>query len=122
MFVANENHSLWTGVAEVNPQPDSTKIATLFAGHINCLYFHEPIEKPQWKGDLIYHWGEFARQNELAKVIVQKAKYVYMDVDTMLSLRPDQHMKPPFDCLHYAIPGPLDIVFHLFYNILLLLQ
>lgn len=57
----------------------------------------------------------------MAKEIIERARFIFLDVDTMLSLRPDGHMGPPRDCLHYSIPGPLDVVFHLFYNTILLL-
>jgi hypothetical protein len=36
-------------------------------GHKGCLDLHGPLKVAQEKGDLPYHWGEFARQNEMAK-------------------------------------------------------
>lgn len=97
----------------------------LIAGHADCMSLPHPIKKAQEKDNLPYGWGNFARQNELAKQIIRQAHFIYMDIDTMLTLRPDGHLGPrpgvPQDCLHYSIPGPLDVVFYLFYNTLLLL-
>lgn len=94
-------------------------------GHINCSTYHGPISQRQeikldgdnWK----WHWHEFLRQNGIAKKIVEDAGYVYMDVDAMLSKRPDGHINQK-DCLHYCLPGPMDSVIELFYNVLLLLR
>jgi hypothetical protein len=78
-------------------------------GHKGCLDLHGPLKVAQ----------------EKAKRIVHRAHFVFLDVDSMLSLRPDGHLGPRpgvlSDCLHYSIPGPLDVVFYLFYNTLLLL-
>lgn len=95
-------------------------------GHINCTSYNGPISERQElqanHGDhLKWHWHEFLRQNGIAKKIVEDAGYVYMDVDAMLSKRPDGHINEK-DCLHYCLPGPLDSVVELFYNVLSLLR
>eukprot|EP01018_Ginkgo_biloba_P011967 Gb_31174 [translate_table: standard] len=92
-------------------------------GHVNCSTYRAPIsQRQQLKGENDqWHWGEFQRQNDLAKKIVEAAEYVYMDVDAMLSIRPDGHTNEN-DCLHYCLPGPLDAVIESFYNILKLLR
>lgn len=94
-------------------------------GHVNCTSYHGPISERQHiklDGDHSkWHWHEFLRQNGLAKRIVEDAGYVYMDVDAMLSKRPDGHINEK-DCLHYCLPGPLDSVVDLFYNVLALLR
>lgn len=92
------------------------------AGHVNCADYKVPIKEPQREEDLpaSWHWGDFRAQNLLSKKIVEAAGYIYMDVYSMLSLRPDGHLGPG-DCLHYCLPGPLDVVVHLLYNVFLLL-
>lgn len=89
-------------------------------GHVNCTSYSKPLKQRQPPAELPHHWGNFQAQNEMAKRIVERAGYVYMDVDSMLSLRPDGHHTAN-DCLHYCIPGPLDVVVQLFYNILTLI-
>ncbi|KAH9321701.1 hypothetical protein KI387_016340, partial [Taxus chinensis] len=88
-------------------------------GHVNCTSYSRPISHRQVmkKGEDKFHWSEFRRQNALAKKIVEEYEYIYMDVDGMLSRRPDGHINHK-DCLHYCIPGPLDSLVELFYNIL----
>ncbi|KAG6556339.1 hypothetical protein Mapa_002282 [Marchantia paleacea] len=90
-------------------------------GHANCSLHHEPLSERQ-HSDLPdgYHWEDFYRQNKIAAKIVKKFQYIYMDVDTMLSLRPEGHITDT-DCLHYCLPGPLDLAVQYLYNILLLL-
>lgn len=89
------------------------------AGHVNCTSYRGPIAHRQRirAEEDKFHWSEFERQNALAKKIVEEYDYIYMDVDEMLSKRPDGHINEK-DCLHYCIPGPLDSVIQLFYNIL----
>jgi hypothetical protein len=81
------------------------------------MSFNAPIQERQTDANMPYHWADFHAQNLLAKAIVERAGYIYMNVDNMLSLRPDGHVAA-FDCLHYCLPGPLDSVINLFYNIL----
>ncbi|XP_024401904.1 uncharacterized protein [Physcomitrium patens] len=57
-----------------------------FPGHKGCVDLHKPLKQPQDKSSLPYHWGEFARQNELAKRTVHRAHFIFLDPDTMLSL------------------------------------
>ncbi|KAG0564936.1 hypothetical protein KC19_8G151100 [Ceratodon purpureus] len=96
-----------------------------YPGHKSCLDHHGPLKVAQEKSDSPDHWGGFQRQNEMGRRIIHKAHFVFLDVDTMLSLRPDGHLGPSpgvvQECLHYFIPGPLDVIVYLFYNTLLLL-
>lgn len=106
------------------PHPDLFVIFRNTApGHVNCTSYHGPIsERQEIKVDgehLKWHWHEFFRQNSLAKKIVEDSGYIYIDVDAMLSKRPDGHINKK-DCLYYCLPGPLDLVVELFYNVLLL--
>ncbi|BBN11861.1 hypothetical protein MPTK1_5g15360 [Marchantia polymorpha subsp. ruderalis] len=94
-------------------------------GHANCTNTTAvpPLAQRQefgWDGVKwpdFYSWGLFARQNVLARKIVEEFEYIYMDVDTMLALRADGHPHPQ-DCLHYCLPGPSDIGVQLLYNML----
>ncbi len=88
----------------------------LTSGHSDCMSFNAPIQERQTDANIPFHWADFHAQNLLAKAIVERAGYIYMTVDSMLSLRPDGHVAAS-DCLHYCLPGPLDSVINLFYNI-----
>ncbi|CAI5510874.1 unnamed protein product [Closterium sp. Naga37s-1] len=77
-------------------------------GHAHCENITAPLKEPQDPSSLPFHWGEFGRQNKLARQMVEAVGGVFMDVDPMTSLRGDGHMSPPNDCLHYCLPGPLD--------------
>ena len=35
-------------------------------------------------------------------------RFVFLDVDEMTRTRPDGHLGPPGDCLHYCLPGVID--------------
>lgn len=93
-------------------------------GHANCTRYTKPLKWRQKPEDLPFHWGDFTRQNELARKVVEEVGGVHMDVDKMTALRPDGHQGwipeiKAFDCLHYCIPGPIDTWAQLLYNILL---
>ncbi|CAI5947147.1 unnamed protein product [Closterium sp. NIES-65] len=88
-------------------------------GHAHCENITAPLKEPQDPASLPFHWGEFGRQNKLARQMVEAVGGVFMDVDPMTSLRGDGHMMPPSDCLHYCLPGPLDVWTQLLYNMLL---
>ncbi|CAI5479421.1 unnamed protein product [Closterium sp. Yama58-4] len=88
-------------------------------GHAHCENITAPLKEPQDPASLPFHWGEFGRQNKLAKQMVEAVGGVFMDVDPMTRLRGDGHMLPPNDCLHYCLPGPLDVWTQLLYNMLL---
>ncbi|KAL2630612.1 hypothetical protein R1flu_015298 [Riccia fluitans] len=91
-------------------------------GHVRCQTYNKPLQKRQddWSLPRDYYWADFYRQNQLSEQIVKEFQYIYMDVDTMLSLRPEGHISRS-DCLHYCLPGPLDLSIQYLYNILLLL-
>ncbi|CAI7881564.1 unnamed protein product [Closterium sp. NIES-54] len=92
-------------------------------GHANCTQYWEPISKRQEPETLPYNWGDFVRQNEMAREIVEAAGAVYLDVDTMTALRADGHVgknrRYKVDCLHYCLPGPIDLWTKMLYNVLL---
>ncbi|GJP35596.1 hypothetical protein CLOM_g20094 [Closterium sp. NIES-68] len=92
-------------------------------GHVNCTQYWEPIPRRQSPEELPYNWGDFKRQNEMAREIVEAAGAVYLDVDAMTSLRPDGHLgknrRYKVDCLHYCLPGPIDLWTRMLYNVLL---
>ena len=60
-----------------------------------------------------YHWSEFAAQNLLARKIAAKYRVAYLDVASATELRPDSHLSAQ-DCLHFCIPGPIDMWVELF--------
>eukprot|EP00271_Cylindrocystis_brebissonii_P005275 TRINITY_DN17235_c0_g1_i1.p1 TRINITY_DN17235_c0_g1~~TRINITY_DN17235_c0_g1_i1.p1 ORF type:complete len:830 (-),score=50.50 TRINITY_DN17235_c0_g1_i1:449-2938(-) len=89
-------------------------------GHLNCTAYDRPLDRPQNKSDLPFHWGDFARQNEIAKRLVKEVGGVYVDVATMSELRADAHFGTNYakktDCLHFCQPGVLDTWVQLIYN------
>ena len=91
-------------------------------GHVYCNNYSEPIAEPQDPDSLPHHWGEFARQNKILREEAEAVGAVFMDVNPMTVLRPDGHLGPPIDCLHYCIPGPLDVWAQLLLNWILKLS
>eukprot|EP00252_Welwitschia_mirabilis_P003373 TRINITY_DN13451_c0_g1_i1.p1 TRINITY_DN13451_c0_g1~~TRINITY_DN13451_c0_g1_i1.p1 ORF type:complete len:295 (-),score=8.97 TRINITY_DN13451_c0_g1_i1:199-1083(-) len=89
-------------------------------GHKNCMSFEGPIADRQRLQEDKYHWSEFKRQNALARKAVEEAAYVYVNADAVLNRRADGHINEK-DCLHYCIPGPLDSLVELLFNVLSLL-
>ncbi|KAF3791772.1 hypothetical protein EJ110_NYTH13389 [Nymphaea thermarum] len=86
-------------------------------GHLNCMKHNGPLEKRQNLSSAdVYNWGDFQRQNHLVKGLVEKFGFIFVDAYAMLSLRADGHVHEN-DCLHYCVPGPLDSVVELLYNI-----
>ncbi|CAI5512751.1 unnamed protein product [Closterium sp. Naga37s-1] len=80
-------------------------------GHANCKHHSKPLRYRQDAAQLPHHWGDFGRQNELARRVVERHGGVYWDVDTATGLRPDGHVMLKdgrADCLHYCLPGPAD--------------
>lgn len=77
-------------------------------GHAHCARLHKPLSKRQNPAKLPFHWGDFAAQNNVARRLVKQVGGVWLDVDPMTALRPDGHLSPPKDCLHYCLPGPPD--------------
>ncbi|KAH8554133.1 hypothetical protein BGW37DRAFT_483575 [Umbelopsis sp. PMI_123] len=92
-------------------------------GHPDCDSAAGPLDAKLTESelqDLPYHWGDFKRQNLIAKEIVQAAGGVFIDVAQMTDLRPDGHIGGQ-DCMRYCIPGPLDAWVDILYNVFLLL-
>lgn len=89
-------------------------------GHPDCATHKGPLHQPPKVVSNVWNWANFPRQNQLAKSFVQGNGFIYLDVDAMLSLRPDGHLNA-HDCLHYCIPGPLDVVVELFFNLMRIL-
>ncbi|KAI8583605.1 hypothetical protein K450DRAFT_277180 [Umbelopsis ramanniana AG] len=92
-------------------------------GHPDCDSATAPLEVRPTESelqDLPYHWGDYKRQNLIAKEIVQAAGGVFIDVAQMTDLRPDGHIGGQ-DCMRYCIPGPLDAWADILYNVFLLL-
>lgn len=92
-------------------------------GHPGCNSATAPLTAKLTESelqDLPYRWGDFKRQNHIAKEIVQAAGGVFIDVAQMTDLRADGHIGGQ-DCMRYCIPGPLDAWADILYNVFLLL-
>lgn len=90
-------------------------------GHPFCDDATGPLEQPltddQLK-QLPFGWSEIARRNEIARVIVEAAGGLFLDLAKLTDLRPDGHIGGN-DCLRYCIPGPLDSWAQVLYQVFL---
>ena len=99
-------------------------------GHVNCTTIFEPLKEPQQidKNDPkdTFKWSEFLGYDELN---VNNAKELGMKIIDMSPLyyRADAHpsvsklllhKKTEHDCLHYCIPGPLNLFAVILMNML----
>ena len=94
-------------------------------GHAFCATESKmpPLAKPRTENRTMYqrragdtnpyHWSEFVVQNLLAQEIAARYRVTYLDVASATELRPDSHLSAQ-DCLHYCIPGPIDMWVELF--------
>ncbi|CAI7776094.1 unnamed protein product [Closterium sp. NIES-53] len=91
-------------------------------GHTDCTNATGPIKQRQDLESLPFSWGNFKRQNELLRGVVEEMGAVFMDIEPMTALRPDGHrgriMEQKTDCLHYCSPGPEDAWSEFLYNII----
>jgi hypothetical protein len=89
---------------------------TMSPGHPNCDKATSPVhEMPVLAHDKRwYQWDLFAEFDRAAKLFAAEIAMPVMDVSP-LYYRPDAHVgfhtgfKEPLDCLHYCMPGPLDL-------------
>jgi hypothetical protein len=88
-------------------------------GHVECDKYETPGEASH-TGEMPYHWGDFHRQNMLAKAVIEGQGMVYLDVAALTRLRRDQHRgwapTNAGDCLHYCAPGPVDYWLQMFHT------
>jgi len=87
-------------------------------GHVTCDSFKEPqthytLAKPEMDN---YCWNLHPTFDELSRNYSTIMNYEVIDMSP-LYFRADAH--PGFDCLHYCVPGPLDLFSILFLNKLL---
>ncbi|CAI5482746.1 unnamed protein product [Closterium sp. Yama58-4] len=91
-------------------------------GHMGCTNATGPIKQRQDPKTLPFGWGQFKRQNELLRGVVEEMGAVFMDIEPMTALRPDGHRgritEQKTDCLHYCSPGPEDAWSEFLYNII----
>ncbi|KAF9170995.1 hypothetical protein BGX21_009461 [Mortierella sp. AD011] len=64
--------------------------------------------------------ADIARQNKMAKVIVEAAGGIFLDTEEMFAKRPDGRMGDG-DCTRFCAPGPIDAYADLIYNTLRIL-
>jgi hypothetical protein len=98
------------------------------AGHAKCwLKRNHPPLDPQHppRAPAIYNWYELRRQDLAVRALVANDTRwsnhaFYMDVTPATAARPDSHKTNKHDCLHYCVPGPIDMWADLFANMVLL--
>ncbi|KAI8340623.1 hypothetical protein BC941DRAFT_417723 [Chlamydoabsidia padenii] len=89
-------------------------------GHPHCDDADGPLTKPLKDGErkrLPFGWAELERRNAIARVIVEEAGGVFVDLAALSDTRPDGHVGG-HDCLRYCIPGPLDTWMDILYQVL----
>lgn len=80
-------------------------------GHLNCHNVERPLPSPPNATELEslpYHWGEIHRHNLIAKEIVEAAGGIFLDLESVMITRADDHIGDQ-DCLRWCIPGPADV-------------
>lgn len=70
---------------------------------------------------LPYGWSELTRRNAIARVIIEAAGGVFIDLAASGDLRPDGHIGGQ-DCMRYCIPGPLDSWAQILYKVFIGLE
>ncbi|KAI8149603.1 hypothetical protein BJV82DRAFT_529966 [Fennellomyces sp. T-0311] len=89
-------------------------------GHPYCNDATGPLDSPLADSELRklpYGWSELHRRNAMARVIVEAAGGVFVDLAALTDVRPDGHVGGQ-DCLRYCIPGPLDQWAQILYNLI----
>lgn len=78
-------------------------------GHPHCEEYSQPLEIPLPLDSAPGQWLFFAKQNKLAKALVEKVGGFFFNVESMNSVRPDWHvLGHNTDCWHHCSPGPVD--------------
>ncbi|KAI8049133.1 uncharacterized protein B0P05DRAFT_641872 [Gilbertella persicaria] len=93
-------------------------------GHPFCDDATGPLQAPltdDQQKKLPFGWSEVARRNAIARVIVEAAGGVFVDLAALTDLRPDGHVGGQ-DCVRYCIPGPLDSWAQILYQVFLGLE
>ncbi|KAG2212614.1 hypothetical protein INT47_000590 [Mucor saturninus] len=93
-------------------------------GHPFCNEATGPLKEPltdEALRSLPFGWSEIGRRNAMARVIVEAAGGLFVDLAALSDLRPDGHVGGQ-DCLRYCIPGPLDSWALILYKVFLGLE
>ena len=99
--------------------------------HPNCNKYHEPSNNgvflPADGPHKNWHWADYPAQREIWQSWLFKPENLgqglYLDIFHLMAKRPDLHShRHKNDCLHYCIPGPVDIYPVLILNLLRLVE
>jgi len=78
------------------------------------------LHVPRYQWHLVDGFNNYTKQTfSHLRNYKGKNNWMVLDVNPMTILRPDGHLEPPRDCLHYKLPGPNDYWNHLLYSNLL---
>ena len=109
-------------------------VRTTPSGHWNCSQFVNapPLSSPLPPAPAesrfhAFQWDKFQVQNALLRQMIESDDQlafhvVVMDIACATNLRADSHRTNFDDCLHYCMPGPIDMWVELFGNLLLRMQ
>ncbi|KAI9310133.1 GDSL/SGNH-like acyl-esterase family found in Pmr5 and Cas1p-domain-containing protein [Dichotomocladium elegans] len=87
-------------------------------GHVNCSQYNGPLASVSTPSREPYEWNMFVKFDDVYKDIISRAddeRFVLFDV-SFTNFRGDAHSVPDRDCLHYCIPGPVDVWNRLLYH------
>ncbi|KAI7900910.1 uncharacterized protein BX663DRAFT_515687 [Cokeromyces recurvatus] len=93
-------------------------------GHPFCDEATEPLTEmlnDNELKELPFGWSEVQRRNAIARVIIEGAGGLFVDLAKVTDVRPDGHVGGQ-DCLRYCIPGPLDGWAQILYQVFLGLE
>lgn len=138
----NNNETVYEHMHQFIGWIDATIPTSLFIfrssnmGHHRCQSHSIPskitYDPVDFEGKAHWHHRDFPYQNSIWSDYITnynnrnttKNKKIYLDVSYMLSKRPDMHShcSGNNDCLHYQIPGPIDMMVRIIFATLYLID
>lgn len=101
--------------------PDTTFVwRSQQPGHVNCHTHSSPVayydsDEQENSGMDKDHWHAFPHYDAISRNFTISNNITYLDL-APLYLRPDGHN--PAECLHYCLPGPIDLFSRIFLQML----
>lgn len=100
---------------------------TISSPHFSCEKYTQPVSEPiihDTGTTDYYQWDLFPHYDNASVLSARRHDFLVMDV-SMLKLRPDGHpgmnayqwAKAGGDCLHFCMPGPLNVLTTMFHHI-----
>lgn len=125
MHSLDEMKEVYRGITSSMPRyrkdyPTTTFVwKTVNAGHAHCTRYKAPVDKWVIKKDPYPFFRLYPTYDRLAKEFAAQNGWKVLDM-SLLHTRPDAHQEilaqshknhqKMTDCLHYSLPGPLDVI------------